>query len=80
MHARVAVCRNVTCTIRVPVEIRLVSTLTSEDEDRVADALAGVLADLLEGLPIAYVMRIATTSNKVFERSNLESPRPTLID
>ena len=49
------------------MDIHVVSTLTSEDEDRVADALIAALAELLDGLPIAYALRIETTGTKVVQ-------------
>jgi hypothetical protein len=54
------------------MDIHVVSTLTSEDEDRVADALIAALAELLDGLPIAYALRVETTGTKVVQRTNLE--------
>jgi hypothetical protein len=55
------------------MDIRVVSTLTAEDEDRMADALVAALADLLDGLPIAYALRIETSGAKVLRRTNLEA-------
>ena len=55
------------------MDIHVVSTLTSEDEDRVADALVTALAELLDGLPIAYALRIETSGTKVVQRNNLET-------
>jgi hypothetical protein len=54
------------------MDIHVVSTLTTEDEDRIADVLAVALADLLDGLPIGYALRIETTGTKVIQRTNLE--------
>jgi len=55
------------------MDIHVVSTLTAEDENRVADALAIALAELLDGLPIAYALRIETSGTRVVQRSNLET-------
>ena len=55
------------------MDIHVVSTLTSEDEDRVADALGVALAELLDGLPIAYALRIETTGTRVVQRTNLDT-------
>jgi len=60
------------------MDIHVVSTLTSEDEDRVADALGAALAELLDGLPIAYALRIQTSGTKVLTRTNLDAPDPAL--
>jgi hypothetical protein len=54
------------------MDIHVVSTLTSEDEDRVADALVVALAELFDGLPIAYALRIETSGTRVVQRTNLE--------
>ena len=61
------------------MDIHVVSTLTSEDEDRVADALVVALAELLDGLPIAYALRIETSSARVFQRTNLETSQPQQV-
>lgn len=61
------------------MDIHVVSTLTAEDEDRVADALVSALAELLDGLPIAYALRIETSGAKVVQRTNLETiDRPSV--
>ena len=60
------------------MDIHVVSTLTSEDEDRVADALIVALGELLDGLPIAYALRIETSGTKVLTRTNLDAVDPTL--
>ena len=56
------------------MQIEVVSTLTSDDEDRVAEALSAWLAELLSSLPIAYALRIDTTSSRVFRRTNSDAP------
>jgi hypothetical protein len=58
------------------MDIHVVSTLTSEDEDRVADALGAALGELLDGLPIAYALRIETSGMKVLTRTNLDAVDP----
>ena len=69
----------------IVMDIHVVSTLTAEDEDRVADALVAALADLLDGLPIAYVLRIETNGAKIAQRTNLDTgdvpgfPRPQIV-
>ena len=65
--------RNATCTNGSVMDIHVVSTLTIEDEDRMADALVAALAELLDGLPIAYALRIETSGAKVLQRTNLEA-------
>jgi len=58
------------------MDIHVVSTLTMEDEERVADALVAALAELLDGLPIAYALRIQTSGAKIVQRTNLEATDP----
>jgi len=53
------------------MDIRFVSTLTSEDEARVGEALLAALVAMLEGLPITYALRIETTNHKIFQHSNM---------
>jgi hypothetical protein len=61
------------------MDIRIVSTLTSEDEKGVAGALLKALLELLNGLPIAYVVRIETSGADVLHGSNMD-PGATAID
>jgi len=53
------------------MDIHVVSTLTIEDEERLVDALVTALAELLDGLPIAYAMRIETSGATVVQRTSL---------
>jgi len=52
------------------MEIRFVSTLTAEEEERVVNALPITVASLLEHLPITYALRIETATD-TFEFTNL---------
>jgi hypothetical protein len=56
------------------MQIQVVSTLTSDDEDRIAEALITWLAELLGSLPIGYALRIDTANARVFRRTNIEAP------
>ena len=47
--------------------IRFTSTLTDEDEARLAPALLKAVAHLLAPFPISYSMRIETTGGDVVE-------------
>jgi len=49
------------------VRIELTSTLTQEDEDRLAPALLKALSGLLDMLPIAYMIRVETTDEHVLQ-------------
>jgi hypothetical protein len=52
------------------MEIRFVSSLTPEDENRFAGAFAKAIGSLLDLLPITYSLRIETSSGKTFERTH----------
>jgi hypothetical protein len=51
-----------------PVRIELTSTLTQEDENRLAPAVLKLLAGILEMLPVASMVRIETTDEHVFQQ------------
>src|SRR3954466_6500643 len=60
------------------MDIRFVSSLTSEDEKLFAPALLKAVAALLDQLPIAYTVRIETTGADVFQHAHaVEEPRKT---
>ena len=52
------------------VHIELTSTLTQEDENRLAPAVLKLLTGVLEMLPVAYMVRVETTDQHVFEQVN----------
>ncbi len=56
------------------MEIEFVSSLTSDDEDRLAPALLAALTSLLDCLPIAYSMRVKTTGGRAFEHGHVPEP------
>jgi len=60
------------------MDIRFVSSLTSEDERLFAPALLKAVAAILDQLPIAYTVRIETTGAEVFQHAHAveESPKP----
>lgn len=49
------------------MNIRFVSSLTAEDEDRLAPALLTAVAALLDPLEFAYSLRIETTGTRVLQ-------------
>ena len=55
------------------MDIRFVSSLTSEDEKLFAPALLKAVAALLDQLPIAYTLRIETTGSDVFQHTHAVS-------
>ena len=59
------------------MDIRFISSLTANDENRFAQVLLETLADLLSKIPITYAVRIETTDGKIFQRSRTgpEPPR-----
>jgi hypothetical protein len=61
---------------RRPLEIRFVSSLTTEDEDRIAPALLTAISTLLDQFPIAYTVRIETVGSKVYQQHSLPEVPP----
>jgi hypothetical protein len=57
----------------IRMDIRFVSSLTSEDEKLFAPALLKAVAALLDQLPIAYTVRIETTGAEVFQHAHAVS-------
>jgi hypothetical protein len=53
-----------------PVHIEVTSTLTQEDENHLAPAVLKLLSGILEMLPVAYMVRIETTDEHVFQEVN----------
>ena len=52
------------------MNIRFISSLTPEDEDRIAPAVLTAVGAFLDQLPIAYTLRIETSGNGVFQRAH----------
>lgn len=90
---RNADCKFVTCRLLTAVansresegwnrmDIRFVSSLTSEDEKLFAPALLKAVAALLDQLPIAYTVRIETTGAEVFQHAHAVTiDEPTKAD
>jgi hypothetical protein len=51
------------------VEIRFISSLTEDDEERMARALLGAVEHLLKPFPIAYIVRIETSAGTVLQHA-----------
>jgi hypothetical protein len=49
------------------VHIELTSTLTQEDENRLAAVVLRALSGMLDMLPISYLVRVETTDQNVME-------------
>jgi hypothetical protein len=52
------------------MEIRFVSSLTPDDEIRLADGLLTALISVLDRLPIAYSLRIDAGGSRVLQHSH----------
>jgi hypothetical protein len=52
------------------MEIRLISTLTPDDEARVANAICAAAGPLLDQFRIAYTIRIVTADGQLFQLHN----------
>jgi hypothetical protein len=50
------------------MDIRLISTLTREDEARLAAAICAAAGQLLDQFSIIYTIRIETTDGQLFQR------------
>ena len=54
------------------MDIHFISSLTPDDEDRLAPALLEALKPMLGLMPIAYTIRIRTASNTVYQHTRTE--------
>lgn len=52
------------------MEIRFVSSLTPEDEERLAQSVLEMVCSFLDRLPIAYTLRIETTLGTTVTRTH----------
>lgn len=58
------------------MDIRIISSLTDNDEDRFAGVVLEAMADLLSKIPITYLVRIETARGKIFHRSRSAPEQP----
>ena len=56
------------------MRIEITSTLTQDDENRMAVAVLKALSGLLDMLPIAYMIRVETTDEHVLQHMNAQMP------
>ncbi len=49
------------------MDIRFISSLTAEDENRIAPLLLSAAAALLDGVALAYTLRLETVGGRSFE-------------
>lgn len=61
------------------MDIRIVSSLTSRDEVRVAAVILNQLKRLLDRLPIAYSVTISTSSERIFSHAHPGSELPVRV-
>jgi hypothetical protein len=52
------------------MNIRFISTLTPEDEERLAPGVVNALGLLLDQMPLAYTLRVETSGGKVFQHAH----------
>lgn len=52
------------------MDIRFVSSLTIDDENRIAPALLAAITQLLDLIPLVYAIRIETTGGRVLQHSH----------
>ena len=60
------------------MDIHFVSTLTPDDEERLASVLVETAKTLLSYFPISYTLRVSSTSDKVLEHTQNASIAPTV--
>jgi hypothetical protein len=54
------------------MDIHFISSLTPDDEDRLAPVILETLKPMLSLLPIAYTIRIKTSRDTVFQHTRTE--------
>lgn len=62
------------------MDIHFVSTLTPEDEDQYAPAVLNAVKAMLDLMPIAYTLRIATANGRVFQHTKSDVRVETAAD
>ena len=60
------------------MDIHFVSTLTPDDEERLASILVETAKTFLSCFPISYTLRVRATSDKVLEHTQNASIAPTV--
>jgi hypothetical protein len=54
------------------MDIRVVSSLNPEDEERIVPALLAPICGVLNAMPIAYTVQITTSTRRVFQHSSTD--------
>ncbi len=52
------------------MDIRFISSLTPDDENRIAPALLAAVASVLDRLPLAYTLRFETVTGRSFQHGH----------
>ncbi len=60
------------------MDIRFISSLTPEDENRIAPGLVSAIASVLDRLPIAYTLRFETIGGRSYQHTH--SPEASADD
>ena len=58
------------------MQIRLVSSLTPEDEERLAPELLFALRAVLDSLPVSYTIRIEGVGKEFVRHTQMSAPGP----
>lgn len=61
------------------MDIRFISSLNAEDENRLASILLAAVTNLLDQFPLAYAIRIETASGQLVQHSHPASGEPVAI-
>ncbi len=59
------------------MEIQFVSSLTADDEERIAPGVLALVCAILDQLPVAYTLRIKTATGEPIQRTKAHSTSPS---
>lgn len=59
------------------MNIKFISTLTTEDENAIAPIALRAIASILDLLPIAYSIQIDTSDSRIYEHSRAQPAQQT---
>ena len=62
------------------MDIHFISTLTAEDEDRLAVMILETAKALLANLPLSYKLRVETTGHKFREHEQIGAPSANVAE
>jgi hypothetical protein len=61
------------------MEIHLISSLTPEDESRLAPAVLAAIGRILDRLPVSYTVRIETAGGNAIHHNHTAPPEPAAL-